>query len=252
MKLALIPPFCHLEDTAKTDYQLMLPHLVSHPEYEKQYMHLCSDPRQFVILDNGVAEGKKIPFREILDIGIRFGVDEIVLPDVMGDAVRTMNAASQAIYQQGVHYAARYMFVLQGQTYDEVFMTAKYALSFSNVWSLGIPRHLIETIGDPKARWRIVEMLTSHLDVYGAGSRGIHLLGMNPTCPREMEDVPDWLKAKVRGFDTSAPYNFAYWGHSMMDKVSMKRPKKYFEQPAVEFSPLLVQDNIAYLAECAG
>jgi hypothetical protein len=252
MKLALIPPFCHLEDTSKTDYQLMLPHLVSHPVYEKTYLDLCADPKQFVILDNGVAEGKKIDFKEILDIADRFGVSEVVLPDVMGDAVATMNAAARAIYVHGMHYPVHYMYVVQGQTYEEVMMSARFAFSFGSVKSLGIPRHLIETLNDDRARWRLADMIMQQnwRQMHG---RQIHFLGMNPTAPREIEYAPHWLKHVVRGFDTSAPYNFAFYSSSMSgpEKVTCKRPKNYFEQPAEEFLPMMVHHNIEYLKRCA-
>jgi hypothetical protein len=252
VKLALIPPFAYLDDTSRTHYQLMLPHLVSHPEYEKTYRDLCADPNQFVILDNGVAEGKQIDFKEILDIADNFGVNEVVLPDVMGDAVATMNAASRAIYVHGMHYPVHYMYVLQGQTIEEVLLSARFAASFGSVKTLGIPRHLIETLGDERARWRIADRIFRDLNRQMA-TRSIHLLGMHPTVPREMEYGPRWLKHMIRGFDTSAPYNFAYYASSMSgpERVQCKRPQKYFEQDAEEFQPMMVYKNIEYLEGCA-
>jgi hypothetical protein len=250
VKLALIPPFSHLEDCWRTDYQLMLPHLIGNEDYAKTYLDLCADPRQFVILDNGVAEGKHIDFKEILDIADHYGVDEVVLPDVMGDAVATMNAASRAIYVHGMHYPVHYMYVLQGQTIEEVMFSARFALSFGSVRTLGVPRHLIETLDDKRARWRVVDLIMLHnwRQMHG---RKIHLLGMNQTAPREMETAPHWLKKRVRGFDTSAPYNFAAWDSRMRIGGQYGRRKAYFETPAKEFNDLVLEDNIRYLERCA-
>jgi hypothetical protein len=102
MELALIPPtpLLLLNDAHK--YQLMLPHMLKDQEYASAYWDYCQDNNKYVILDNGAAEQSPYETKALLAIAKQFMVDEMVVPDVMGDWNETVTAASLFAREQAV------------------------------------------------------------------------------------------------------------------------------------------------------
>lgn len=254
MKLALIPPFAYLGDTNKTDYQLMLPHLIENTAYSYQYEMLGADPNQFVILDNGVAEGEQIDWYDIQDIAASYNADEVVLPDVMGSMYGTQESVADALLTWRRPKGVGLMYVLQGQTSAEIEISFRDACQYKSVTTIGIPRHLPTTFGIPDIRWRIVNWIM-HTQLQRLQDRKIHFLGMNSAFPLEMEyygERHSLQRRMIRGFDTSAPYNFAYFGKHMANGVDIcSRPDGYFEKDAALFHATSLVSNIAYLKRCA-
>src|SRR4051812_20646349 len=129
MKLALIPPIDLLDRTCETQFQLMLPHLIYDERYAYTYRAHCRDPRQYVILDNGEAEGETIPVWKLASIAMDFGVNEIVLPDTIGNMLDTMEKAEafidmatdgfDLVTRAFLEYRTKFMFVVQGQNLQE-------------------------------------------------------------------------------------------------------------------------------------
>jgi hypothetical protein len=76
MYLALIPPVSLLDYTDRTDFQLMLPQLVSDDRYAYTYGHHCKDHQQFVTLDNGAAEGIETDPKLLLEMAKFYKVNE--------------------------------------------------------------------------------------------------------------------------------------------------------------------------------
>jgi hypothetical protein len=244
VKLALIPPISMIDQTFSTDYQLMLPHLVHDAKYSDAFFKHCDNPGTFVILDNGVAEGELIDFGHIMAVAKTYRVDEVVLPDVLLGARATQNHSKHMhdlYHDAGIDF----MFVAQGETEEEVHDSIKFAADhLDKVKTIGIPRHLISTLYMPFARWRVVDwMVTNGLDA----RFNIHLLGMNGEAPFEMYMNTQRLKTYVRGFDTSAPYNFAY-GKLLMEQGGIaSRPMDYFGKFPSEFDMYALHRNLGYM-----
>lgn len=251
MELALIPPFSYLKDTFKTNYQLMLPHLLYNEEYEAVYAHHCGAPNQFVILDNGAAEGEQPSIEELLGLATIFDPDELVIPDVIGDKSATIALAEElesVACEYGVLENCNYMFVLQGQTFDEVLDCARWVQTQEWISTVGIPRHLITTLSDKSARIAVANAI----QIFDDWSKKIHFLGANPINTAEaiaLADSQFTIQDFVRGMDTSMPYNYAHAGLYITSQAVTKRPENYFELPYEAFDKEVLEHNIKALED---
>jgi len=251
VKVALIPPVSLLGYTAQTDMQLMLPHLVDNKQYAYTYMTHGKDPHQHLILDNGVAEGFIPDAAALMDIGDRFMVNEIVLPDVIADYGKTLLASANFLDLAKTHYKGRilskpkFMFVLQGKTFEEIMNAARWASKHVMVDTLGVPRHLIATLGvGTGIRSTIAASIQEFTD------KPIHLLGGSPFAPAEIGVFP-W-PSNVRSHDTSSPFNYAWKGRRLIEGIEATRPGKYFDKHGSAFNEDIVNENVQQLLVWAG
>ena len=243
MRLALIPPLSLLEYTDETDMQLMLPHLVLNGAYDYTYRAHCNDPNQFVILDNGAAEGEETDPLSLIRIAADYGVDELVIPDAIKDMDETCERA-QDFFQFTRHTSQtlpRLMFVIQGKTIEEFVESAAWAQGTKKIDTIGIPRHAIETCDDLEARIKLAEFLWSH----SRTPKPVHLLGGSHLHPTELEQYK-W-PANVRSSDTSAPFNYAAAGLQLRVGNEVRRPEHYFYMPAHRFHSRIVDKNVELL-----
>jgi hypothetical protein len=246
MKLALIPPISLLGATLQTDYQLMLPQLTTSPEYSTMYDNHCKNPRQFVILDNGEAEGYSSTPIELMQIANSYKVDEIVLPDVIGNMDETLERSRAFLDFAGTVTTIKrfqYMFVCQGQDEFEFIESADIAARWPEVTTIGIPRHALVTCDSFDARKSIANILQAS-DRF---DKRIHFLGANPISPREarfLADPDHTTQRCVRGMDTSMPFNYALAKAKMDDGVNVGRAQDYFNLPASKFDGDLMQKHL--------
>lgn len=245
MKLALIPPISLLEYTDETFYQLMLPHLIESDVYTYVYRKHCEDPNQFVILDNGVAEAETVSWDQLTAIAVDFDVDEIVVPDVLGDSAATIAQAKTWVSEGYVDEYFQYMFVAQGSTYLEFLESIKWAMAQSWITTIGLPRHAIATCNDNRVR----QALAMYVATFSQAKQ-VHLLGGAPSYPRELMDLS--FAACVRSTDTSAPFNFAYAGKGMTSREAIKRPDGYFDLDQTTFDHDQTNTNVQKLMEWTG
>lgn len=242
VKLALIPPFELLECTDETTCQLMLPQLAANPTYSYVYQRHCNDADQYVILDNGEAEGKHIDQNDLIKMAFWYGVDELVIPDVMGKMRRTIEKAQTFLAKYG-DLKLKYMFVVQGKSYEEFAESAKWANRQKWIDTIGIPRHMIETCGgNPSSR----VMLVSDVGI----DKPVHLLGGSPLAPMELKYF-DW-PLNVRSTDTSAPFNYAHAHQLLRCGERVKRPKNYFEIRLEDFEEPTLSENLKDIMEWSG
>lgn len=254
MKLALIPPIELLEYTDETDMQLMLPHLLGNDVYRYVYSKHCDDFLQWVILDNGAAEGEdNFSNKDLIDMALEFRVNELVIPDTLGDANDTRLKA----YEFRDYLTTRtdlseadlnFMFVAQGSNYDEFRESALWATWEDWIDVIGIPRHMIETCGSIGIRNDLVWNLSEITD------KPFHLLGGSPLDPSELND--SW-PTNVRSTDTSSPFNYAHTNFKLTDElddiaVHVRRPEGYFDLSASLFPIDIVDHNIACLKRWTG
>jgi hypothetical protein len=257
MRLAFISPISWLPTTAVTDYQLMLPHLVAdYHEYATHYRSLAKQSNQYVILDNGEAEGKKNRFSpaQLVGMGIYAEVDEVVVPDVIGDQVETLNSMKDFFHQIfdlrndafGPRDIAKlkFMGVVQGQTYKEALDCIDMMLELygDKLHTIALPRHLLETTGDHSIRLSLAQDVHYHFK--GAEGIDIHCLGSSHLWPKELLELAK--QGIVRGLDTSMPYNWAYQGAFMNEEgLHIKRPLRYFSRPARNFDNNALHYNLS-------
>ena len=184
-----------------------------------------SDQGDFIILDNGAAEGILYGTKHLFTLAKEIGASEIVIPDTLGDANDTLaQAQAFARYAQSDY---QYMFVLQGSTAEEVMFCLR-ALDngnmFSYVTTLGIPRHLYAI--DSTFRTELTKMLIHenfHLRY------NIHFLGASQWMKEiwALETLTRGLEG-FRGIDTSLPIYMGLEDLSIETDSYMPRPQNFF------------------------
>lgn len=187
-----------------------------------------------MILDNGIAEGIETSPGRLHALGRMMMVNEIVIPDTLGDLEATVHQARQ--FEASALQEFAYMGVVQGQTLGECYDCVRHFSDLPYIRTLGVPRHLITTISQ-EARALIVAFTRRNF-----GQRfNIHLLGTNPEFMEEFTAYGQGYEAHgVRGVDTSAPFNYALAGATLMDKVKVPRPEDYFEK-------VIEDSNLAFI-----
>jgi len=259
MKLALIPPISWLSTSEVTNYQLMLPQLMSDHNYVKHYRPLTKRSDQYVILDNGEAEGQnRFGSAQLVGMAIYAEVDEVVIPDIMRDQVETLNRMEQFfkdIYDLrndafGPRQVAKlnFMGVAQGKTLQEVkdCIDIMVELHGERLHTIALPRHLIDTTGDMDVRVTLADYMHHNFP-----DHQIHCLGAAPTYNKEMLVLGQL--GMVRGMDTSMPYNYAYQGIEIDSDPEwrVQRPPRYFSRPARSFDNALLHHNIGVMKRWA-
>jgi hypothetical protein len=215
MELALIPPMYYLVHTWDMKYHLILPHLLENPGYSEYVEDVCRISDEFVILDNGLAENQQIKPVALIAIGTYYGVDEIVVPDVLGKREASVERAVDFMVEldrvrEDHDYPNSLAFVAQGETVAETTQCAVDYLDNSatgaHVATIMIPRRLVSP-EQPHARLQVAQNLYNA----GLGGVNIHLLGASKYFPQELRvaarDYPF-----IRSLDTSMPYVFAQHG----------------------------------------
>lgn len=181
----------------------------------------------FIILDNGVAEGYEFGAKHLLTLAGEAAVSEIVIPDTMGDANDTLAKAQYfARYAQPEY---QYMFVLQGRDVQEVMFCLNNldnGAMFSYVTTIGIPRHLHDI--DKNFRVHLVEHLIKEAfnDKFE-----IHFLGAS-SWMREAVVLAETVQyvENFRGIDTSMPIYMGLEGLHINVDPYISRPDNFFDR----------------------
>lgn len=261
VKLALIPPVSLLEYTDRTDYHLMLPQLMGDDKYARHYEALCQSD-DFVILDNGLAEGYKATDEEMIRLAMAYEPDEVVIPDIMKGFSANIRRC-QDFLTSWYEYAPNgvpipgLMFVLQGQNIHEFVASGIWALGKASVTTIGIPRHAVETCRDSQARSAIANTLHVAATQLNRHSRmkPIHFLGGTPSHMEEIRYLANeyyTIPNYVRGMDTSMPFNCAFYGCNVEGSRNIKRPENYFNLAEGLFDIEAVRHNIDTMMGWAG
>ena len=226
MKLALIPPHQYVGHMFATNYHLLLPECMTNERYMGIAYELCHNPSHYVILDNGAAEGKLVGPEPLFTIADELQVNEIVIPDVLTDAMSTVEELHKFMrYASDRPVQYNYMFVCQGTTVDECLWTIDRAMFYSNINTIGIPKHLLQTLDDKQVRLKLVKEIMKHF----GGRFELHLLGASPLWVGEAKVAATVFEDEIRGMDTSIPYYYGWHGEWITDEeVRCVRQEDYF------------------------
>lgn len=225
MKMASIVPQNFLELTAEADFHMALAHLIGLPEFET-YTRFFKErkPGSFCIMDNGVIEGNPMPIDIIIDRALMIDADEIVLPDAYKDVKETIYMIGEAIKRLQLRFGNhnwpfKLMAVPQGHDYNSWMVCAGEIINKYSEYidTIGIPKHLIETMENRDARLYAISDLADELDLEGFD---IHLLGCWKT-PLEVLTIAkaseQGIIPKVRSCDSAIPYVYARNGLRFSD-----------------------------------
>jgi hypothetical protein len=212
MLLAPIVPIPMLAEIQADRY-----HMVLHPLCEiEEYWDFYTRVEGFKILDNGAAEGGRLPdAEELLKTAFQLRADEIIAPDVYGDCNRSLT-----LLRMFMPIAENYhvMAVLQSSTWPEFDQIFHYAMHLG-ASSLGLPRVMCRKLG-PAARLAAAEIIRRETDI------PVHALGSTPHL-NEAKDLA--RQGIVRGIDSSAPVVLGLNNQGLHD-LYKERPHDYFER----------------------
>jgi len=235
MKLAPIAPVDLLYTLERSNYQLMLPQLLRKERYAAFYAELCRDPEQYVILDNGAAEDEPFDFEALAVICQTMKPDELVLPDVYGDAAATLQLAVECFdwFAESDEWeqmsSVKLGVVLTGKSPAQAFELLEQLYDRGYVLDVVyMPRLLVQ----PNRLDARIDLAHRVQDLHSVMRREvpIHFLGTSPLWAAEIRTAAKYVPF-VRGVDTSMPFNYA-WGrvdlkHDPRKQVS--RPEYYFD-----------------------
>ncbi len=240
MRVALIYPIHLLERYGwKTNYHMTLPHLAHIRRYQDFFQRVKND--DYIILDNGAAEGVEFGARHLHTVAEWLGAHEIVVPDDMGDCEGTISKALAFSRYADPQY--RYMGVIHGQNMSELLKCLSAFVnmpSLNYITTIGVPRLAANTI-DKDIRIRLLEFIHNN---YLHATLEFHALGASYWLEevKELSEFP-----YLRGIDTSTPIHMGLAGHTLKAKVP-PRPENFFE---IKQSNHVLERNIqTYLDWC--
>jgi len=226
MKVALIPPR-GLENCAlrsKFHLALAIPDLMRRQMYGGMYTRMAT-LGDYVVLDNGLAEGCPATPEQILQYAEQIKAKEVVLPDVMKDAHATIKAV-KAFLALDIELKYSFMAVVQGNTLPDFKFCVEAFAHQPFVSVIGIPRHMLETLNVKSARINLAQWITENYPE----RFDIHFLGTNPVWLPEVRHAVKYVPF-VRSVDTSMPFSYAIAGeHLALTKKQITRPTFYFER----------------------
>jgi len=243
MKVAIIPPRGYENHALVSDYQLLLPQELEREAYARIYLK-AKERGDFLILDNGAAEGQATGLADLIAIGARFGVDEIVIPDVLGDAVQTCKQArwAEGSIQSCREYPLRwnesvqFVAVIQGENWIDAVSCLEAFAGMDHVDKIMVPRHLGNKLG---MTFRI-DFVEKNFDLIHERFGPVHCLGSTDYWrePCLLSDHP-----LVRGIDTSLIHGASLSGFEFSHVESDDRPK--YTRPYTFFSAVQPMYSLA-------
>jgi hypothetical protein len=243
-KMIYIPPFQMIEQIHRNTHALMLPHLILEPSYRRAF-------RQnkalgiYTILDNGAAEGEKIAASRLASMSHSYKINELVLPDEMGNPERTYGLALDFLAENRSKLSphVKLGYVLHGRTAGEIATAYHRAAGNEVLWReisvVYLPRLAISP-ERPATRIIVAEGLLNDPKF----DKEIHFLGMSPHYMAEPKMVAEYLYGKVRSIDTSAPFVYAMRNRSIDDPVELWRDQStYFSTYMSDAQKQLAMEN---------
>ena len=241
MKVAIIPPMAHTE-LAEGDYHLILPQLVDQRK-RSAYRLFYQETDGYKILDNGAAEGARVSNDVLMQTAADLKVDEIMVPDVLGDHEQTYHLAKEFAPIAKDYDWFTYAGVVQGRDRAEVVQSVHLFMDIDYINVLAIPRHLCAKI----SRYIRFDIINALHDDLVERFEAVHFLGSSMWAkePVLLSDLP-----VARGMDTSYPTYMGMEGLAI-DDPWITRPKAYFKRTIEPENEELTRENIRRYREWA-
>ena len=205
MVISHILPIDLLGLIEKRPFYMCLAHLAYKNDKYLDFYKKQSELGKFVLLDNGAYEGEQLTKEQMFEVVQKIKPSEIILNDCLFDGPETIKLSKDSLkYYKSNGYTGKYMFVPQGNTFEEWKQCHNY-MSLVDVSTIGIAKHINKTFNNDDARYECCDWLKETIFK-------IHLLG----CQTNINEVYKIGKQfnNVRSCDTALAYIY-----SMDDKV---------------------------------
>lgn len=218
MKVATILPTPLLGMEPNKEYNMCLYHIVkSNDTYAKHFREL-REQGQFVIMDNGAAEGVNPSYEELIPVYAKVHPSEIVLPDVVYNKVETIKrtvAAYNEFERNSLQEVYQFMAVPQGETFNDWLDCLTTFLSLPHITTIGVskfvtPKFQKEMGDDANVRLECVDAIV-RLAHRMKRPVQIHLLGCYDN-PKEIAEINRIFEDVVRGTDSAIAYVYSRAG----------------------------------------
>ena len=217
MKAALIPPKGYEYTALSSNIHLGLPlwETRTNPDYI-DYLRAAHERGDYIIMDNGCAEGKLVDSKTLMEFAHSVLADEVVAPDVMGFMQPTLTTTMQFVEEiRGEQINV--MGVLQGQSIHEIEELLSHYVITPTITAVGIPKVHVKHSFD-HSRANIARLIMERYP----GRFEIHLLGNSKFFPSELYDIP--FPEGIRSMDSALPYKATEAGTPLVP--SMPHPKR--------------------------
>ncbi len=203
-KIATIVPIAHLDLTAGDRRFMALVHLLEYGRYRRFFEERVKAGK-YVILDNSTVElGAPWPMEDYVEKAMSIGASEILLPDWLHSANRTLDAAESGLRRiENSGYSGNVMGVPQGKTQEEWIECLEEMLGMG-ITSIGVSRRYLDKFGQSRL---FACYVVYHVAMQMNVDFSIHLLGAG--LPAEKEVAPCLRLPRVVGVDSSMPSYFA-------------------------------------------
>lgn len=223
MKAAFIPPRGLEKHMCHSSMVMALAHLTDGLSFYDATVRELAEIGTHVILDNGANEGVSIRDERLAHLAKEIGARELVLPDVLGDSEKTLDAVARYLRYQGTN-EMQYMGVVQGTSAPELYKVIDMYATMPLIKTVGLPRLLLGTqLGNP-VRIDLANWIRNHYEKRFE----IHFLGASSLWLKEPYYAAKYA-SHVRSIDTSLPYNYGLKGvriDTTADKID--RSDDYF------------------------
>jgi hypothetical protein len=240
----MIPPVPDLDRFGHGDMHLVLAHLMAEQNGYTRHYRRQAEAGAHIILDNSAFElGESAKtMDELITMASWVKAKEVVVPDAMQDANRTVELVRTAIDDMVARPAffkneLRPMYVAQGESYDawkwclsEILEMHNFAFGEHCDFALGVSRiydEVIEGDGRYVGRGRLLAHIEKVLGLSDDYMVPIHLLGWG----EPLELLPEYSRVfpYVRSIDSSIPYRYAMAGRLIGLDEDPGRRDNYFE-----------------------
>ena len=182
---------------------------------------------KYVLLDNGVAENILISDLELVDLAVEMNVNELIIPDVIGDYKKTKkkrNDFLKKFYDKLDRHDIKIQSVVQGSTLDECKQCLKEIQSDSRIDVVGVPFRMnyAEFYGKTKEE----NQMLNRINFIKTNNflMPVHLLG----CNLLQEMVEFYYYKGVRSMDTKLISRYAMNNQNLNYNDKVKPKKKLF------------------------
>jgi len=189
--------------------------------------------KPYIIMDNSLIElGYPLPVADVVQAAELVNASVIVLPDVLGDRIKTLELSAKAAIELNELRATspyarrvRMLGVAQGQTLNDVFSCARDLIQSVGAEMISIPRHVTAKVG---SRTKLAQMVRQ----YGVP---VHLLGFSENL---LDDFTTLGIPGVIGIDSALPIWYGLQGFELPTTPPVnadygKRPADYESQTEI-------------------